>query len=114
LSAVALQQHPAAEAESSVLDKTWSALSEASARLQLQTDQIAHLNAVALAATANSAAVQAESREFRSKLASAVADFEKCKMELKVAKAQTNAQQQKLDLKKIQEKIFIPFQKFLL
>lgn len=97
LSAVALQQHPAAEAESSVLDKTQSALSEASARLQRQTDQIAHLNAVALAATANSAAAQAESREFRSKLASAVADLEKCKMELKVAKAQTNAQQQKLD-----------------
>jgi hypothetical protein len=97
LSAVALQQYPAAEAETSVLDKTQSALSEASARLQLQTDQIAHLNAVALAATANSAAAQAESREFRSKLASVVADLEKCKMELKVAKAQTNAQQQKLD-----------------
>ncbi len=96
---VAPQQHPAAAAaESSALAELQKSFSELSGRLQQQAVQITHLDAAASAATASAAAAQAESRESLAKLAAAVSDLEKCRMELKAARAQTSAQQRKLDL----------------
>jgi hypothetical protein len=95
--AVSLQQHPAADGVSSVVDKTSSALSEVIACSQLRTDEFMHLNTVISVATANSSAAQAETRDCLLKLASAVSDLEKCRIELKFTKAQLNAQQKKLD-----------------
>jgi hypothetical protein len=90
-SPVTSQQHLAAVAESSVLAETQLSVGELCIRLQRQAAQMAHLDAVASAA-------QAESRESLSKLAVAVSELARCKTELKAARAQASAQQRKMDL----------------